>query len=95
MSDSIPSYPTTSQQWREWIQEKLGISEETGREMALTTRFPFDRLIEVWRKEFSYEKGYSVAFIPALIRNKKRLIAWAYAGGPEPLWTGSDDARRG
>jgi hypothetical protein len=85
----------TSQQWREWIQEKLGISEAAGREMALTNRFPFDRLVEAWRKEFAHEKGYSVAFIPALIRNKRGLIAWVYSGGREPLWTGSDDARRG
>ena len=91
MSDSIPYYPTTSHGWREWIEDRLGITERVGREMALDGSFPFDKLVEKWREEFASERGYSVSFIPALIRNKKGLIAWAYLGSPEPLWTGSDD----
>lgn len=91
MSNSIPYYPTTSQEWRQWILAKLGIAPEVGKEMLLTDTFPYDKLVDLWRREFASVKGYSVAFIPALIRNKRGLVQWVYTGGQEPLWTGSDD----
>ena len=70
--------------------EHLGIDELTVIDLFEKGVFPFDRLEEIWKREFSLDKGYHSDFIPALIRNKRGLIVWVYRGGSEPNWRMND-----
>jgi hypothetical protein len=90
---SIPHYPKSPKEWREWIRDNLGINEEEAIRMSLKCAFPFDKLVDCWRREFHSQKGYSPDFIPALVRNQRGLIKWVYAKGREPVWTGEDSTR--
>ncbi|MFW9848219.1 MAG: hypothetical protein ACFFF4_03720 [Candidatus Thorarchaeota archaeon] len=83
-------YPTSPEEWHSWIEEHLGISRKKGLDLIRESSFPVERLIEVWENEFTESKGYSPAFIPALVRNVKGLLNWVFNDGSEPNWTASD-----
>jgi hypothetical protein len=91
VNSSSPYYPTSPSEWIEWIEDNLEINREEGKLMLETDEFPYVLLEEYFKKEFTVEDGYSSEFIPALVRNIKGLVSWAFGEGPEPLWTGSDD----
>jgi hypothetical protein len=83
-------YPQSPEEWRDWIWKYLKISEEEGSVLFEWDDFPTDRLLEVWNREFSDDRGYSSQFIPALTRNVKGFVRWVYSEGPEPNWKKSD-----
>ncbi len=84
-------YPTNPQDWQEWMKTYLGIPPERGISLLYSDSFPLDELIDLWKVEFSTEKGYVADFIPALVRNKNGLLRWVYLDEPEPDWRGSDN----
>ena len=86
-----PSYPQSADEWREAITKALNLTPEEGKYRFQTGTFPFDDLIVWIRREFSSDRGYSPGFIPALIRNRKGLIAWIYGDSSEPYWPGQDE----
>ena len=86
-----PSYPQKVDEWREAISKALGLTPEEAKLRLRKGTFPFDDLAIWIQEEFSPDKGYSPDFIPALIRNCKGLIAWAYGDGSEPYWPGQDE----
>jgi hypothetical protein len=86
-----PPYPQSVDEWQEAIGEALNLTAEEGKARYQDNTFPFDDLAVWIRREFSADKGYSPGFIPALIRNRKGLIAWVYGDGSEPYWPGQDE----
>ena len=93
MNNSVPYYPTSPAEWAEWIENNLEISKEEGLKMIRTRTFPYVLLEECFKREFTSEEGYSLDFIPALVRNIRGLVSWAFGQGKEPLWTGSDESQ--
>ena len=85
------SYPRNSEEWCISISQGIGLPPEKGRSLYNSGRFPFDELISWICREFSEENGYSLNFVPALIRNIKGLVNWVYGNGSEPYWSGKDD----
>ena len=83
-------YPQNPEEWKDWIRAHLQISPEDGFVLANQEHFPFDRLIDIWKKEFGVERGYHASFIPALTRNKQGFIEWVYLESFEPNWSKSD-----
>lgn len=90
-SAQTPSYPQNVDEWREAIGKALKLTPEKGRARYQAGMFPFDDLTVWIRREFSVDKGYSPAFIPALIRNREGLIDWVYGDCSEPCWPGQDE----
>ncbi len=86
-------YPTSPEEWHSWIDVHLGISRQKGLDLFKDSSFPMERLIAIWEMEFTETKGYSPAFIPALVRNVKGLLNWVYYDGPEPNWRESDSSQ--
>jgi hypothetical protein len=82
-------YPNDPQEWREAINEGLGLAKEDGKIALAAGEFPFDAL-EDWIKS-QYSEGYSPDFVLALVRNIRGLVAWVYGGEGEPFWPGSDE----
>ncbi|TET11322.1 MAG: hypothetical protein E3J86_03215 [Candidatus Thorarchaeota archaeon] len=93
MRKTIPDdviYPQTSFEWRKWIEKKLNIDETQGSFFTENATFLHQRLVDLWNREFTAERGYSPDFIPALTRNKNGFLKWVYGGGSEPNWMKSD-----
>lgn len=88
-----PPYPQNVDEWREAIGKALNLSPEEDKARYQASTFPFDDLIVWIRREFSADEGYSPDFVPALIRNHKRLIDWVYGDGSEPYWPGHDEGK--
>jgi hypothetical protein len=91
VTDPSPYYPVDVMEWRAWVEKKLGYTSQQCVDFLHQNSFPIIKLVEVWRREFTVEKGYSPDFIPALERNKKGFLLWLYADGDEPFWRGSDE----
>jgi len=81
-------YPQNKHEWSIAIQEGLGITLTSGKELHRDGRFPADDLLEFIKKEYS--EGFGENFVPALLRNLKGLINWVYGNGAEPYWPGKD-----
>lgn len=85
-----PIWPTTAGGWRDAFERGLDLNPTAG-----TYRYargemepaPFVTWIE---SEFAESRGYHRDFVPALTRNIRGLLAWAYGDGEEPFWPGSD-----
>jgi hypothetical protein len=88
------AYPQDIVDWQAWIIDTLGIDINQAKSLLDENKFPFDRLIEAWKRKFSPENGYSPNFIPALVRNKMRFVRWVYLRNPEPNWTESDSEQQ-
>ncbi len=84
------SYPKNPQEWRDAIQQGLGLNNDEAQMAYQAERFPYKHL-EQWLMS-TYKQGYSSDFIPALRRNLKGLVGWVYGGESEPYWPGSDDS---
>ena len=89
--DSVVMYPQDIVDWQAWIIHHLDLDILQVRSLMEEGNFPFARLIAVWQKEFSSERGYSPNFIPALTRNKVGFVRWVYLQGSEPNWKKTDD----
>ncbi len=84
-----PKYPQNPIEWQSAINQGLNLSDTEGIMLYESKTFPYDQL-EQWIRS-TYTEGFSQDFIPALLRNIKGLVAWAYGGEEEPSWPGSDD----
>ena len=82
------TYPQNPQEWREAIEDGLGLTPSEAQDAYRVGVFPVEQL-ELWL-ESTYRQGYSADFVPALQRNIKGLVAWAYGSESEPYWPGSD-----
>jgi len=89
----IPAYPQNVDEWREAIRKALNLTPEEGKARYQACTFPFDDLLVWIQREFSADEGYSPDLIPALIRNRKGLIAWFYGDGSEPYWPRRDEGK--
>lgn len=84
----MTGYPQTADEWAAAIEQGLGLTPGEALSAFACGRFPYDRL-EGWIRS-AYGEGFGPNFVPALLRNKRGLVRWAYGGGPEPYWPGSD-----
>lgn len=82
------TYPQNPTEWRSAIQAGIGVDGVEAREAYQTAQFPYEELAQ-WIRA-AYSVGYSPDFVPALLRNIKGLVAWAYGDGDEPSWPGAD-----
>lgn len=85
-------YPREPAEWRSAIREGIGISGSEGKKAYLAGKFPYEKL-ERWIRQ-TFTEDFSPEFMPALLRNRKGLVAWVYGDGAEPFWPGSDRARQ-
>ncbi len=83
------TYPQEPAEWRSAIEDGIGLDEMKAGEAYRTGQFPYDRL-EHWIRE-AFGAGFHPDFVPALLRNIRGLVAWAYGEGEEPYWPGSDE----
>lgn len=83
------TYPQNPEEWQSTIQDEIDLSFDEGQKAFQEGNFPYEQLEQWIRKSFS--KGFSPDFVPALLRNIRRLVAWVYGDGNEPYWPGSDD----
>jgi hypothetical protein len=84
----MEGWPQTAEAWRLAIERGLDISQEQARQAFSAGQFDFAAL-ETWLQS-EFGEGYHPDFAPALIRNQRALVAWAYGAGEEPYWPGSD-----
>jgi hypothetical protein len=81
-------YPQNPDEWRTAIQTGLGLSETEAQEAYQAGDFSLKQL-ERWLQS-AFGQDYSSDFLPALQRNIKGLVDWAYGEEGEPYWPGSD-----
>lgn len=86
-----PQCPRNRDEWRASIENGIGLAPEEGETLRCSDDFPFDRLVDWIRQQFSEDDGYSPDFVPALIRNIKGLVSWVYGDSSEPFWPGHDE----
>lgn len=91
MKTKTPSYPQNADEWHSAITHGFGLTPEEGKAQHQTGTFPFEAFTVWLRQEFRADKGYNPDFVPALIRNRKGLVAWLYGNGSEPYWPGQDE----
>jgi len=84
----MTAYPQTPGEWAAAIEQGLGLKSEEARSAFACGKFPYDRL-EGWIRTV-FGQGFGPNFVPALVRNQRGLVRWAYGGGAEPYWPGSD-----
>lgn len=87
-----PNYPQSAGEWRTVITRGFGLSSSKGKARYKAGTFPFEDLASWLRQEFGASRGYSVDFVPALVRNLRGLVAWVYGDASEPYWPGRDSA---
>jgi len=87
---NLTNYPLNTKEWIRWIKNNLDIDELAAIDFLEEGAFPFYRLEALWKREFSVNKGYHSDFVPALVRNKRGLIAWVYRDSSEPNWRMDD-----
>jgi hypothetical protein len=85
-------YPQNPKEWREATEYGLGLTPPEAQDAYRAGAFPVEQL-ELWLQS-TYQQGYSSEFLPALQRNIKGLVAWAYGNENEPYWPGSDDDQK-
>jgi len=81
-------WPENAVEWREAIDSSLAFGEGAGSDLLGSGEFPYSRLENWVRMCFTEEPGE--VFVDAVVRNLKGLASWAYGGGSEPRWPGSD-----
>jgi len=84
----MTGYPQTAGEWALAIEQGLGLTSEEAQSAFADGRFPYDRL-EGWIRS-AFGQGFGPNFVPALVRNQRGLVRWAYGEGTEPYWPGSD-----
>lgn len=87
------TYPQQPAEWRSAIEDGIGASRVRAQHAYHTGQFPYGQLEDWLRRAFG--TGFHPDFVPALLRNIKGLVAWAYGEGDEPHWPGSDDEHPG
>ena len=90
---AVAVYPQGPAEWRTAIEGGIGVTGPEGRDAFRAGDFPYEKLRR-WIPE-AFREGFSPDFVPALLRNIQGLVAWAYGGGGEPYWPGSDSEGRG
>ena len=90
MTDVV--YPQEPGEWRQAVEVGIGVTGPVGQAAYRAGEFPYEKL-ELWIRE-TFSEGFRPDFVPALLRNLRGLVAWAYGDGGEPYWPGSDSDGR-
>jgi len=85
---AAPEYPQDQAAWRTAIETGIGLSHPEGTRALRAGTFPYAR-VDRWIRA-TFADGYSPDFVPALTRNLRGLVDWAYGEGAEPWWPGAD-----
>lgn len=88
----IPQFPQNSSEWRQAIEQGIGLPHSAGQAAYEAGRYPYPVLAAWLRRTYSAAAGYRPDFVPALTRNLHGLVDWVYGNGREPHWPGNDDA---
>jgi len=86
-----PTFPQTPDDWRAVIASDFGLSIAGARQRYVDGTFPYAELKAWMARQYDVSQGYVAGFVPALHRNVRGLVAWAYGDADEPYWPGSDD----
>lgn len=86
-----PTFPQDREAWQTAVADGLDLPPAQAEAAYERGEFPYAQLAQWLQTTYSAEAGYSPAFVPALLRNIKGLVAWVYGRGSEPYWPGTDE----